>query len=113
MRFGMASTGVKSVTCVFLRSSIFRSVRLDSGPMSVILVPSRSSDCRPVRPDSGPRSLTCEFQSLSDCPASLYNEQDSSMEASEGLNPASSQGYLEVQSVEARALAKAGQIKTR
>jgi argininosuccinate synthase len=53
------------------------------------------------------------FQSLSDCPTSLYNEQDSSMEASQGLNPASSQGFVEVQSVEARALAKAGQIKTR
>ncbi len=53
------------------------------------------------------------FQSLSDCPTSLYNEQDSSMEASHGLNPASSQGYLEVQSIEARALAKAGQIKAR
>jgi argininosuccinate synthase len=53
------------------------------------------------------------FQSLSDCPTSLYNEQDSSMEASLGLNPASSQGFLEVQSVEARALANAGQIKDR
>lgn len=52
------------------------------------------------------------FERLSDCPASLYNEQDSSMEASHGLSPASSQGFLEVQSVEARALARAGQIKT-
>ena len=34
--------------------------------------------------------------------ASLYNEADSSMEASDGLNPVSSQGYAEVQSVEAR-----------
>jgi len=51
------------------------------------------------------------FQALTDCPASLYNLADSSMEASEGLNPASSQGYVEVQSVEARALARAGQIK--
>jgi len=53
------------------------------------------------------------FAQLTDCPASLYNEQDSSMEASQGLNPASSQGFVEVQSVAARALAKAGQIKTR
>ena len=51
------------------------------------------------------------FQSLTDCPASIYNEADSSMEASEGLNPQSSQGYAEVQSVEARSLAQAGQIK--
>jgi argininosuccinate synthase len=52
------------------------------------------------------------FVSLTDCPASIYNEADSSMEASEGLNPVSSQGYAEIQSVEARSLAKAGQIKT-
>jgi len=51
------------------------------------------------------------FMRLSDCPASLYNEADSSMEASAGLNPVSSQGYAEIQSVEARALARAGQIK--
>ncbi|MAI80163.1 MAG: argininosuccinate synthase [Deltaproteobacteria bacterium] len=50
------------------------------------------------------------FQKLTDCPASLYNEEDASMEASEGLNPVSSQGYVEVQSVEALSLAKAGQI---
>ncbi len=52
------------------------------------------------------------FVSLTDCPASLYNEEDSSMEASKGLNPVSSQGFAEIQSVEARSLAKAGQIKT-
>jgi argininosuccinate synthase len=51
------------------------------------------------------------FMSLTDCATSLYNEADSSMEASEGLNPVSSQGYAEIQSVEARSLAKAGQIK--
>ena len=51
------------------------------------------------------------FARLTDCAASLYNEADSSMEASEGLNPVSSQGYAEIQSVEARALAKAGQIQ--
>jgi argininosuccinate synthase len=51
------------------------------------------------------------FLSLTDCKGSLYNEADSSMEASEGLNPVSSQGYAEIQSVEARSLAKAGQIK--
>ena len=50
------------------------------------------------------------FRSLKDCPASIYNEADSSMEASKGLNPASSQGFAEIQSVEARALARAGQI---
>ncbi len=51
------------------------------------------------------------FRSLTDCPASLYNEADSSMEASDGLNPVSSQGFAEIQSVEARALARAGQIR--
>ncbi|MGI6495428.1 MAG: argininosuccinate synthase [Kiritimatiellia bacterium] len=50
------------------------------------------------------------FQSLAGCAASLYNEADSSMEASEGLNPVSSQGFAEIQSVEARAMARAGQI---
>jgi argininosuccinate synthase len=52
------------------------------------------------------------FKSLTDCPASLYNEADSSMEASDGLNPVSSQGFAEIQSVEARALALAGQIES-
>ncbi len=51
------------------------------------------------------------FQRLTDCPASLYNPEDSSMEASDGLNPISCQGYIEVQSVEALAMTKAGQIK--
>jgi argininosuccinate synthase len=51
------------------------------------------------------------FQALRDCPGSLYSEADASMEKSEGLNPASSQGYVEIQSVEAKALARAGQIK--
>lgn len=50
------------------------------------------------------------FYSLTDCPASLYNEADSSMEESDGLNPVNSQGYAEIQRVEAIALAKAGQI---
>ena len=52
------------------------------------------------------------FHALRDCKASLYNEADSSMEASAGLNPVSSQGFVEIQSVEARAMAFAGQIKT-
>jgi argininosuccinate synthase len=51
------------------------------------------------------------FQQLTDCPASLYNPADASMEASDGLNPTSSQGYVEVLSTEAVALANAGQIK--
>ncbi len=53
------------------------------------------------------------FHSLAECPHSLYFEEDSSMEASDGLNPVSSQGYAEVQGVEARALAKSGQIKAK
>jgi len=51
------------------------------------------------------------FRSLTECPMSLYNEADSSMEASDGLNPTSSQGYAEIQSVEAKALARAAQIR--
>jgi argininosuccinate synthase len=51
------------------------------------------------------------YQALRDCPGSLYNEADASMEKSEGLNPVSSQGYVEIQGVEAKALARAGQIK--
>jgi len=50
------------------------------------------------------------FDALTDCSASIYNEADSSMEASQGLNPVSSQGYADVQSVEAKSLARAGQI---
>jgi argininosuccinate synthase len=49
--------------------------------------------------------------SMTGCVASLYNEADSSMEASAGLNPVSSQGFAEIQSVEALSLAKAGQIR--
>ena len=52
-----------------------------------------------------------QLQSITDCAASLYFPENASMEASDGLNPASSQGYVEVQSVEARALANAGQIR--
>jgi argininosuccinate synthase len=51
------------------------------------------------------------FQSLTGVKASLYFEEDASMEASAGLNPVSSQGFAEIQSVEARSMAKAGQIK--
>lgn len=51
------------------------------------------------------------FHDLSGCNASLYNEEDSSMEASAGLNPESSQGYAEIQSVEAISLSRAGQIR--
>jgi len=50
------------------------------------------------------------FLKLTGVARSLYNEADSSMEASDGLNPVSSQGYAEVQSVEARSLAAAGQV---
>ena len=50
------------------------------------------------------------FESLDGCDATIYNEADSSMEASAGLNPVSSQGFAEIQSVEAISLARAGQI---
>lgn len=52
------------------------------------------------------------FQKLAGCPASLYNPADSSMEKSAGLNPVSAQGFVEIQSVEARSLARAGQISS-
>ncbi len=69
---------------------------------------------------SAPASATVElglykgniyFHALRDCPGSLYNPEDASMEKSEGLNPTSSQGYVEIQAVEAKALARAGQIQ--
>ena len=53
------------------------------------------------------------FNSLTGCKAMIYNEADSSMEASNGLNPVSSQGFAEIQSVEARMLARAGQIVSK
>ena len=51
------------------------------------------------------------FESLKGLKATIYNEADSSMEESDGLNPHSSQGFAEIQSVEAKMLAKSGQIK--
>ena len=51
------------------------------------------------------------FHKLTECPHSLYNEADSSMEASDGLNPVSSQGFVEVSGVEALVMARAGQIR--
>jgi argininosuccinate synthase len=51
------------------------------------------------------------FKHMNELPASLYNEADSSMEASDGLNPESSQGYADILSVEAVVLAKAGQFE--
>jgi argininosuccinate synthase len=50
------------------------------------------------------------FKSLTNCRQMIYNEADSSMEASDGLNPVSSQGFAEIQSVEAKMLAIAKQI---
>lgn len=51
-----------------------------------------------------------QLQQVGNIAASLYFPENASMEASDGLNPASSQGYVEVQSVEARSLANSGQI---
>ena len=51
------------------------------------------------------------FYSLTGVEASIYFEEDASMEASKGLNPVSSQGFAEIQSVEAREMSKAGQIR--
>ena len=52
------------------------------------------------------------FQSLTGVKASLYFEENASMEdAQKGLNPVSSQGFAEIQSVEARSMAKARQIR--
>jgi argininosuccinate synthase len=51
------------------------------------------------------------FESLTGLKSTIYNEADSSMEESDGLNPHSSQGFAEIQSVEAKMLATSGQIK--
>ena len=48
------------------------------------------------------------FRALSDCPNSLYNPADASMEASDGLDPRSAQGFVEVQACEALNIARAG-----
>jgi len=50
------------------------------------------------------------FESLTECPHSLYNPADASMEASDGLDPTSAQGFVEVLQCEASALASADQI---
>lgn len=50
------------------------------------------------------------FERLTDCPHSLYNPADASMEASDGLDPKSAQGFIEVLACEATAIARAGQI---
>jgi argininosuccinate synthase len=49
-------------------------------------------------------------QAIRECAATLYNPADASMEASDGLDPTSSQGFVEIQRCEALALARAGQI---
>lgn len=51
------------------------------------------------------------FRSLKDCASSLYFPEHASMESSDGLNPTSSQGFVEVQSVEAKAMARVGRIR--
>ncbi len=51
------------------------------------------------------------FNSMTELSSSLYNENDSSMEASDGFDPKSSQGYADILAVEALALAKAGLIE--
>lgn len=50
------------------------------------------------------------FKELFDCPHTLYNPADASMEASDGLNPVSAQGFVEVQACEAKNIAAAKQI---
>ncbi len=50
------------------------------------------------------------FKKLENCRHTLYNPADASMEASDGLNPVSAQGFVEVQSCEAKNIARAGQI---
>lgn len=52
------------------------------------------------------------FKSLTECPHSLYFPAHASTEASDGLNPHSSQGYLEVQAVQALSMAAAGHIRS-
>ena len=68
-----------------------------------------------TKPATGEVTVGCYkgnifFVKMTGVQQTLYNEADSSMEASDGLNPVSSQGYAEVQSVEARSLAAAKQI---
>ena len=53
------------------------------------------------------------FVAMRGVKASLYREADASMEESKGLNPVSSQGFAEIQSVEALSMARAGQIRMK
>jgi argininosuccinate synthase len=50
------------------------------------------------------------FSSMTELAYSMYNAADASMEASDGLNPVSSQGFVEVQSVEAKVMALRGYV---
>ena len=53
---------------------------------------------------------TLHVESMSASTHGLYREEDASMEASDGLNPTSAQGFLDIAGVSARTLAAAGQI---
>ena len=53
---------------------------------------------------------TLHVESMSASAHGLYREEDASMEASNGLNPTSAQGFLDIAGVSARTLAAAGQI---
>ncbi len=83
----------------------------DPAPRAALAAIDRMADKANGRVELGLYKGNLFFQQLTDCPASLYNPADASMEASDGLNPTSSQGYVEVLSVEAVALANAGQIE--
>ena len=83
----------------------------DPAPRAALAAIDRMAENANGRVELGLYKGNLFFQQLTDCPASLYNPADASMEASDGLNPTSSQGYVEVLSVEAVALANAGQVQ--
>ncbi|MCA9501581.1 MAG: argininosuccinate synthase [Myxococcota bacterium] len=104
-----SSTLFKQLSAL-VSDAIYDGRLFDPAPRAAIRAIEQLAEKATGRVEFGAYKGSLFFQQLVDCPASLYNMADASMEASEGLNPTSSQGYVEVQSAEARALARAGQI---
>ena len=108
-RSACSSTLFKQLSAL-VSDAIYDGRLFDPAPRAAIRAIEQLAEKATGRVEFGAYKGSLFFQQLVDCPASLYNMADASMEASEGLNPTSSQGYVEVQSAEARALARAGQI---
>jgi argininosuccinate synthase len=105
-----ASVLLKHLSAI-IADQIYDGRLFDPAPRAAIAAIDVLAEKATARVEFGLYKGSVLFQQLTDCPASLYNPADASMEASDGLDPTSSQGYVEVQSAEAVALANAGHIK--